>query len=407
MKNTGLHTVCCQRTYLILFILCLFACKSKNPESQNNVIQLEEVWDTKGTVMLTEIASSIEYIPLLTSSDKESLLPAANKIKVVKAGSYFVIYGRELAVKVFSGQGDYIRTIGGIGKGPGEYSRVTKVLVTPEGNGIWIIDINSNRLINYSIKGILMNDYKLERNLSQVSIDSKGNLYIMYLEYDINIMDSSKIEVINKDGETLDQFPLYTGRRFGPGSKYRLFSRLFFNDGAIEHFEPPYDTLFRYEDKAWKPVWILDVGSNNLPFEAYIGDRFNEISQPYSFISSLLETQDYFFIRGVHKQYSKLILADKNSLLVKNCDDMYDKLERSYMYKGLTNDIDGGVPFWPRSSYQDEYLISLINPMDLIDFEPAIGDPSSFAKGNREKLDYLMKNVDPEGNPILMLVKRK
>jgi len=102
-----------------------------------------------------------------------------------------------------------------------------------------------------------------------------------------------------------------------------------------------------------------------------------------------------------------MIIADKNSLLARNCVYKNEELERPFFYQGLINDIDGGIPFWPRSSYKDEYLISLVDPLVLLDFESAIGDESLFNKSHREKLDILMKNVDPEGNPIVMLVKLK
>lgn len=154
-------------------------------------------------------------------------------------------------------------------------------------------------------------------------------------------------------------------------------------------------------------MWIIDCGSNRLPEEAYTEHRFNEIFQTYSLVSMLLESPDYFFIRGVHKQKTKLILAEKSNLRVRPCEFTNEKLERPWKYQGLINDIDGGVPFWPRTSVEDRYLATLIDPIDLIDFEPAMGDASAYEEKHRKKLDELMKNIDPEGNPVVMIVKLK
>jgi len=242
---------------LILCLLCLYSCNTGDPGNENNVIQLEEIWNTEESVMLSELAGSIDYIPLQKSTDPGSVLPDPNRINVRMAGDNFLIYGRESVVKLFSGKGVFLRSIGGNGRGPGEYMQVGKILVTPDEDGIWIFE-SSHKLINYSLEGVLKKELSLDNNVVQVSIDPKGNLYLMHLEYDRSIMDSSKIEVINPQGESLEQFPLYSGRRLGPGRSWALYSRLSFNDGAVEHFEPPYDTLFRYEDKVWKPRWIID-----------------------------------------------------------------------------------------------------------------------------------------------------
>ena len=102
-----------------------------------------------------------------------------------------------------------------------------------------------------------------------------------------------------------------------------------------------------------------------------------------------------------------MILADKNNLQARNCEYTNENLERPFRYRGLFNDIDGGVPFWPRSYYKDEYLISLIDPMDLMDFGPAMGDGAGFQEKNRAKLENLIENIDMEGNPVVMLVRLK
>ena len=49
----------------------------------------------------------------------------------------------------------------------------------------------------------------------------------------------------------------------------------------------------------------------------------------------------------------------------------------------------------------------MFDPLMLKSFEPAISDASEFDQKNRAKLDELIESLDPEGNPIIMLVKLK
>ena len=409
------------RTNLLLALLAIIfssvSCDSSKSAShenqkeesmqQNGAIQLEDVWNSEGTINLSAIAASIEYIPLKMTNDPLSVLPGSKKLIIEMTMDYFIIFDHQSSVRVFSANGEFICSIGSLGKGPGEYLGVGKILVTNNENQLWIFDYRQKKMIRYDFSGRFINEFKIDGKSSQATIDPDGDIHIVELEREMSIMDSSKIVVYSNDGKVKHSFSLYEDRRLGPGSFWGMVSHLRYVNGAVEHFEPPYDTVFRYENGRWKAIWSLHPGSKRIPFEAYSERTFNDVFHPYSFISNILETPDHFFIDGVHKQRMKKILVDKLTLSAQPCDFTTEKLEQVWRFQGLSNDLDGGIPFWPTAAYQNDYLISMFDPLMLKSFEPAISDASEFDQKNRAKLDELIESLDPEGNPIIMLVKLK
>jgi hypothetical protein len=131
-------------------------------------------------------------------------------------------------------------------------------------------------------------------------------------------------------------------------------------------------------------------------------------ARPYSFISGQLETPDYYFIRVIQKQQIKMVLYNKNNQAV-SClrpnDEYKEFLEASL---GFANDLDGGIPFWPNSGNENQF-VSMTAPEVL---KPAFQDkPASKVKLKRPELrERLFKMVDQlkeDDNPVVVIVKIK
>lgn len=90
-----------------------------------------------------------------------------------------------------------------------------------------------------------------------------------------------------------------------------------------------------------------------------------------------------------------------------NCVADYDMNNYKWVYRGLLNNIDGGMPFWPGLVDYDGYAYQIVDPMKLK--ETYEHNRKSGYEANPEKLQNLEKqiisNISDLSNPIIMKVK--
>ena len=77
--------------------------------------------------------------------------------------------------------------------------------------------------------------------------------------------------------------------------------------------------------------------------------------------------------------------------------------------QGLTNDLDGGVNFWPRTIINDSTFVSWIEASKLKEYIAS----NEFKESNpkypekKEELEKLANSLKDTDNPVLMLVRLK
>jgi streptogramin lyase len=60
-------------------------------------------------------------------------------IEVGPDGTVYVLDGSAMAVRVFGPRGEFLRSIGRGGEGPGEFRRPMQIIIAPDG-GLWVYD---------------------------------------------------------------------------------------------------------------------------------------------------------------------------------------------------------------------------------------------------------------------------
>ncbi len=128
-----------------------------------------------------------------------------------------------------------------------------------------------------------------------------------------------------------------------------------------------------------------------------------------TFITKLVETKDYFFIEGMNKRYFRFFLYDKNLGKTRATRVGMETENLSSDVYGLMNDIDGGLPFWPIGKKDQNCLISIINPIQLIDL---CKGNATYHYGKQttpisNELKALAENLSIDSNPVIMLVHLK
>jgi len=155
--------------------------------------QLESAWtgsikDEKGITVVRNPAQPI-YKKDIISFEEELQIGSADKsdkyifssidgLDVDDNGHIYVLDSRVAEVKVFSQDGEYLRSIGGRGQGPGEMQRPLFLQITAD-NELVVHDYATQHFIYFSLDGQFLRqrtNWKTEHIAQPVKIDQQGNL---------------------------------------------------------------------------------------------------------------------------------------------------------------------------------------------------------------------------------------
>ncbi len=108
-------------------------------------------------------------------------------------------------IKVFSKQGEYFRSFGGQGKGPGEFSRMTAMWTDQNGH-VYVADYINARISQFNAEGKMLNDFLINnkkmqwpRSFHQVNKDEYLVLYLrLKTEKEVFHLWDDKFQVLKK-----------------------------------------------------------------------------------------------------------------------------------------------------------------------------------------------------------------
>jgi len=394
-------------TLSILVSLLLSGCGGKQTQSlKGEVVDLSGIWDKPEDIKLSDIADGIEYIPLETSA--ECLLGDATGLRVTVLDQYVVVNSKGL--RLFNRQGKYLRTIGGIGKGPQEYTSSGRFVIDEKNGRVDILDNDRHRVVSFRVTGEFIGDFRVNDHAAEITRDKTGRIGIMYLPWELNLQDTARFEWITGEGTLIKSIPLYVGRPKDGGDSWLIAANLYWEREKLVFAEWPLDTLYYLkDDSAWKPLWIPVTGPNKMPREVSLNlDRWSAERNAFTSLMLTYETSRYLFFGAQRKEEFGLVCYDKVSPLgywkpVKSVDEVN--------YPCMINDLDGGLNvsyFLANGSSNDNY-VNVISPIDLI--TKYKGHPklaNSVAKPElTEKLFRMVDGLKEDDNPVVMIVKLK
>ena len=226
----------------------------KNPKAPKDVpskLVLKEDFTVGDSENLDEMISEVSF---LTVDDHDNL---------------FAVDIKEMNVKVYDSSGEYVRTIGRKGQGPGELNIPTGILITPD-NQLLILDIINRRMSYFTLEGEFTKNVSIadKTSLANLVMDDKGNMAAMELvlegkqmfwyirKYDKDLkplFDINKVEfIIPVAGKKMNPFD------FTQLNVFDSKSNLYFGDGkdyVIKIFAPE-GKHFRTIEKKYDPTKI-------------------------------------------------------------------------------------------------------------------------------------------------------
>jgi hypothetical protein len=351
----------------------------------------------KGDLQLSDIVESVDYIPLETNDN--CLLKTISPYHFIVSENHILIKSQS-TLYLFNRSGKFIAQIGRVGQGPGEYleHHVFPLYMDEINQKIIIHTTYLNRLMYFDFKGKFIQSAPVHLEDGGIKIWIYNHILSMdgvqfQPDFTYKIYDSDFQPIVNRvrplrlnQSEVRTLFNMPVG---GP------FSYYIFNDQIHTRESVLNDTLYMVDHKNFLfiPKYTLSVGKYAYSSDIIFGtnpQRFFDRSKGRICINSIFETKDFLFMRHntsycyYNKKQEQIFSLNSSS--------------------GIPNDYSGGLDFWPMYQKNNE----LIGFYDAYLFEENINKLKS--KGTQKVIDQLKKldkEIDPEDNPIMVVVKLK
>lgn len=131
--------------------MMMYSCASNGKSSYvNYVINLDSLPHIDNINMSSIYKNDVKVILLDTIQD--ALLGNINKIRVCTNGD-FIVFDKLIGKKInmFDSNGKFIRQIGRLGDGPGEYFYIDDFAYSPQSNDIYILDSSKKKIFIYNV----------------------------------------------------------------------------------------------------------------------------------------------------------------------------------------------------------------------------------------------------------------
>ncbi len=380
--------------YYFLCVVFLFIACNKIGIPEPLQINLGNISEKE--VGLSEIAESIEYIPLNSPHAIQHLF------KIAKTDSFLFVSDYPNGIQMYRKDGKFISMIGRKGGGPGEYIDGYKFAIDESNNRIYVLekqkiiiyDFQNNFIKNISIADLETNFREIEYindRLFLFEINTSG-----YAKYNWVELDTLG-QIIYTKSNTVKQFECKIG--FNSDCSYKI-------NNSIVYWDKYNDTIFQVNSSGFSAKYVWGNWDNKLPKSNITSKQYeNLFLDPYN----IIESQDFLFLFYFEKQnYCTAYLnkKDRQFYLVNKSEDF----ETRYCGPGFINDLDGGLNFAPMENYQNEdgdYLFSWKFAYDFVEYVNSTKFQNSTLQYPEKKaeLEELANSLDENDNPILMLVK--
>lgn len=335
---------------------------------------------------LKDIAEDIKYVKL--EYKPESALGRIQRF-VATEKFFFVFDNRDISQ--FSRSGKYVRKIGKMGRGPGEYPGMRDFAVDESTQRLFILANFTRQIFIYDFNGNYLNNIKLNSEEREKIDITKDGLIVLQTHPITKSLLS--VEIINQHGESLLKF---NSRCYLTSSQIKLAKTpnisfyfnnyLFFKEGIN-------DTIYKISSGKITPYFTYNLGKDKPPLSYAYEERAKYIE-----ISNICESDKYivtfFFTKGLIG----------TAVYNKTTKETTINLPEDKLKNGLKNDIDNGINFFLTSvpftlkSNQKEWL-QVLEPNKLNDYKN-----DKKMSGN---FKTLIEDFKDDDNPVIMVIRVK
>ena len=394
---------------LSILLLSVFACSVKQSESSQVdsdyiIIDLDEKQES--SVPLSTYFKSVQTIILETK--EECLIGHVSELQVFDGYIYILDMSISKSLFVFDTNGHFIRKIGSLGNGPGEYKQLNDFTLDPENGFIFLLDFGKN-VHKYHFDGTFVKTITPELINTRINNIQfyKNKLYMSVDAFQPAPDDNMLLEVDSDNGAILSgTLPLEYNKGWG---KPFSTSHSFFMSRLSD--PPRYTRLFMDN--------IVTIGENITPYIRIKGkhlatseDLDNLQHGTPNFAANImqftkiwdmrdyLENDELIIFKYRHGRQFKTVIYNKKTGTVK----LVDYLNNDMIYKN--NDKEGINHFFLFSDSKGAYEVmfgSMIGKQ-VIDFQKSI--KNNEINTELDKLDQL-SILESDSNPVIFYYEFK
>jgi hypothetical protein len=206
---------------LFLSVLIIFVfCGQKKSKWQGTIEEVNGVTVVKNPIepMYSENVFGLQEELSIGGADEreEYMFSRIRDIEVDDEERIYALDHREAHIKMFDENGEYIRTIGTKGQGPGELNYPVGLFCSPL-KEIMVEDIRNRCLTFYSLEGDYIKSIPTARLfLLRPTIDSKGNIVGLLTNNKNGVYDFTKADADLNFPQTIDFSPFPDFEAFNP-----------------------------------------------------------------------------------------------------------------------------------------------------------------------------------------------
>lgn len=394
----------------------LFSCNSvtESTISNSETIDIENSIGKAEVVKLSEVAKSIEYIPLETN---DSVL-LSEISSVVYSSDRIYISSDNNKIFVFDSKGNHIRTLNRKGRGPGEYMMILSFKVDESSGSIFITDQLGKVSIYDSLHNYVSSVEPKVGSIFFTSFENFGDT-LFFATFFSRTLESEMI-MFNNQSKLIDsglfKIPSYKDD-IKNKSGVIIPPLIFRHNNEIRCFaRRGADTVFSINNKLEKTVaYLFKLGKYKEPADA-TNQEVGSNDARFISINNLAESDNTLFMsvkmRGLStepiKTSTKLNDGSLFETVNTNSYAIYNKSNGKFTIlaqpikgkMGLEDDLKGAMPFWPRSISSGAELISYKKATDIIKYVSEEANAGTYIKDLAAKLNE-------NSNPVVIIAKTK
>lgn len=395
---------------LILLSGCLSSCASTKSSVPPlvEIIKVGESFANKGNVNLSKYATAIEYVPLETKP--EAMLPSIKGLKFRKFEENIYVYDRyatlvkpKFPILSFNPEGKFLKEIGVIGRADNEYTHIKDLIINDATREVVIADWT--KLIFYTADGEYKRTAEIVNSGHMPTFLNGGcNRYLCYKCPTMLDDDQSYDEILFIDSLGKNLFRrrmlllpvMYMPLNGLSAYKGYKSSSIYKSDRESAYLYSCKDSIYSINpiNGALELLYFVDYGE--YATDEYIGAGLWPQEEGFC------ETEEFIALKVLYNK-ATFPHMDKNYL---RSNVIYDKsthetvtlkYNADYNMAGFTNDLDGGMPFYP-TYIKDGKMYQMLDAIDFIEYAEI---------SNSAKMKEVAATLTEESNPVMVIVTLK
>jgi hypothetical protein len=377
------------------------------PQNSLTKISIDPKSRPKGELQLSDLVESVEYIPLETNDNilvgDIAMFDVSKNHIAVRCNNTGIIY-------LFKRDGRFVSKIGNVGNGPGEYTRYVDAVFIEEDRHQVIVHVRypGHRFLQYDLSGKFKGTEPIEEKAGA------GNFMLLFNNHFFKKFSTNETshpyvyEIWTRDfrlvREAVKTVPVE--RKGGmitvsaPSNFYVYNGRVHVRESSLN------DTLYVIDkDFLFRPEYVIDAGRYKMTLDIRNNpEKFNDRLPDCVQCNRVFETKNFLLLSYLYGG------GTANGKLVSHFA-YYDKNAGKLLYfsseTGIPNDCDGGIALWPQK--QDDNICYAFYNAYLF-FEQPATEKKPVSKGTGQAVqsfDKLCRKLDPDDNPVLVIMKMK